>query len=70
MNEKKSIFQIDIIVGDKKEKEIQEEKTVSDEEKKKILEYAFELLNTNSRKNNQKLLGNIKEKSNEILKKL
>ena len=67
---KKSIFQIDIIVGDKKEKEIQEEKTVSDEEKKKILEYAFELLNTNSRKNNQKLLGNIKEKSNEILKKL
>ena len=34
---KKSIFQIDIIVGDKKEKEIQEEKTVSDEEKKTLL---------------------------------
>lgn len=70
LERKKSIIQLDLIVGDKKEKEIKEEIPQPDNKKREILECALELLKTNDKKKNQELLRNIEEITEEILKKI
>lgn len=70
LERKKSLIQLDLIVGDKKEREIKEEISQPDNEKREILEYSFELLKTNDKKKNQELLKNIKKITEEILKKI
>lgn len=69
LERKKSIAQINIIVGKKKEKEIPKEIRTSTQEKREILECAFELLKTNEQEENQKLIKKICEIAEEILKK-
>lgn len=70
LERKKSIAQIDIIVGEKKEKEILEETLTAEQEKRKILEYAFALLKTNEKRKNQELIKKINEVTEEILEKI